>query len=78
MAYKERNKYCSDCFYYKAVWASDYKCCHYLLITDHKRPCDPGEGCTVKISEKKKRRQKKGTEHGKTENPGYAETLHAQ
>jgi hypothetical protein len=77
MAYKERNPYCSDCFYYKTIWGDELRCCHYLLITNHKRPCDPGRGCTVKISEAKKRRQKKGTDHGKTENARDAKALHA-
>lgn len=43
---------CRGCFYYRKVCTSGPRCCHYLLIEDKKRPCDPGEGCTVKITMK--------------------------
>lgn len=37
---------CKGCAY--AVLLSGAWCCDYLLITGRRRPCPPGEGCTVR------------------------------
>lgn len=37
---------CEGCFY--AVLLSGAWCCDYLLMTGRRRPCPPGEGCTVR------------------------------
>lgn len=50
---KRRNdKHCEGCHYYKMVFPPE-RCCHYLLMTNQKRPCDPGKDCTVKVIVKK-------------------------
>ncbi len=49
--------YCDDCIYYKAITSERF--CSYLLDTDKRRPCPPGEGCTVKVSRTVKRRKRK-------------------
>lgn len=52
------SNYCDDCVYW-AKLHEPYRYCSYLLRTDKKRPCPPGEGCTVKVSRKVNRRKKK-------------------
>lgn len=37
---------CKGCDY--AVLLSGEWCCDYLSVTGHRRPCPPGEGCTVR------------------------------
>lgn len=37
---------CKDCVY--AVKLSGAWCCDYLALTGHRRPCPPGEDCTVR------------------------------
>lgn len=37
---------CEGCVY--AVLLSGAWCCDYLLMTGHRRPCPPGEDCTVR------------------------------
>lgn len=54
--------YCDDCFYYRNTGAARY--CAYMFITGKRRPCDPGDGCTAKVSRKVKRRKKKVAEDG--------------
>jgi hypothetical protein len=55
------NKFCDDCWYCCKL-ADGLRCCNYLLKTNHRRPCPPGEGCTVKIKRKVYRRRKKNAE----------------
>jgi hypothetical protein len=58
------DKHCDNCFYYKMLSMNGVtRCCHYILITGHKRPCGPGKDCTVKVALDVKR--KKGAIHGK-------------
>lgn len=37
---------CKGCVY--AALLSGAWCCDYLGVTGHRRPCPPGEGCTVR------------------------------
>ncbi len=46
---------CEGCAY--AVLLSGEWYCDYLLTTGHRRPCPPGEGCTVRVEEKKDPKQ---------------------
>ena len=46
---------CDNCYYCKKLNADRY--CAYLLMTNQKRPCEPGEGCTVKVPRSVKRRK---------------------
>jgi hypothetical protein len=55
-----KDEFCDDCYYYRNVYPGLGRCCHYILMTDKKRPCDPGKGCTVKVKTKVNRRKKKG------------------
>ena len=42
--------YCDGCFYYRHLSTDGAsRCCHYIFVTDTKRPCDPGKDCTVKV-----------------------------
>lgn len=50
------SRYCSDCFYRGKI--GGMPCCDYLLRTEKKRPCPPGEGCTVKVTVKSYKRRK--------------------
>lgn len=38
---------CKDCVYYGRAGAEPI--CEYILLEQRRRPCPPGEGCTVKI-----------------------------
>lgn len=40
--------YCEGCFYQK-TFASLGPYCDYLCMAGHRRPCPPGEGCTVRV-----------------------------
>jgi hypothetical protein len=52
-------KNCEDCMYWRSMHDPELKCCHYLLDTGSRRPCEPGDGCTVKVKTRAKRRKKK-------------------
>ena len=51
--------YCDDCVYYAKLGCGTMRCCNYFIKTDKRRPCPPGEGCTVKVGRKVNRRKKK-------------------
>lgn len=48
---------CFNCVYRGKF--GDTHCCSYILVTGRRRPCPPGDGCTVKIGRKVHRRRKK-------------------
>lgn len=43
----KREDPCNGCLYYGGRWES-VKTCNYFLITGLRRPCEAGEGCTVR------------------------------
>lgn len=46
---KPENDPCNGCVFYKPLQGYEGECvCHYLLIMHRRRPCPPGEKCTVK------------------------------
>ena len=49
------DSYCLNCIYYVGC-SRDFWFCNYLLMTDKRRPCDPGTGCTVRVLRKRKRK----------------------
>lgn len=53
---------CDNCYYSQKVGNDRY--CAYLFKTNQKRPCEPGEGCTVKVPRivKRRKEQKNGEE----------------
>lgn len=51
--------YCDNCVYSAALSACTQRVCNYLLVTNKRRPCPAGEGCTVKVVRKRRRKQKK-------------------
>ena len=55
--------YCDGCLYRETL--NGYgQMCAYILRTGHRRPCPPGEGCTVKVVAVKRRRRRKKIEEG--------------
>lgn len=38
---------CTGCRYFRGDFEYN-RCCNYIFDTGHRRPCPPGEGCTVK------------------------------
>lgn len=53
------NKYCHDCIYFGG--ATECSCtCNYIFMEDKKRPCNPGNECTVRIKRRRKRRMAGG------------------
>ena len=56
--------YCDDCVYGGVITGLKTRCCNYFLATGQRRPCPPGEGCTVKVGRKVNRRRKKVTKDG--------------
>ena len=54
---------CAGCLHFYGAY-KDNRCCNYILDTGKKRPCPPGEGCTVKhpITCKEDLRLRKGTQ----------------
>lgn len=56
---KQKAGNCSDCVY--CGWFTGViPYCDYLCRTNQRRPCPPGEGCTVKVSKEVKRKKKRG------------------
>lgn len=51
--------FCRNCVYFE-TWGDFALGCCYFLKTNKRRPCDPGEGCTVKVAIKRKRGRKSG------------------
>lgn len=49
---------CDDCHYYR-MFRSGGRYCSYILDTGRKRPCPPGEGCTVKVGRAVNRKRRK-------------------
>lgn len=53
MSKKVCDKTCQNCIFYIGTNEVS-RCCHCYLLTDKRRPCDPGKGCTVKVRRKSK------------------------
>ena len=53
MKEKSGREYCRGCVHFRGHTSFD-RCCNYIFDTQHRRPCPPGEGCTVKIERKYK------------------------
>lgn len=49
---------CKGCIYFTAS-----RCCDYIGIVGHRRPCPPGPGCTVKTTGDRRRK----VDYGKVE-----------
>lgn len=49
---------CEGCIYYSADYEVN-KCCNYIFIEDKRRPCPPGNDCTVRIERKGYREKEK-------------------
>lgn len=49
--------YCENCVYSAVLTASTTRVCNYLLDTNKRRPCPAGQGCTVKVVRKGKRKK---------------------
>lgn len=45
---------CSDCFYCGKLSSGSVPYCRYIFMTNQKRPCPPGDGCTVKVRYRKR------------------------
>ena len=58
MAGKVCDSYCLKCIYY--IGSCELaRFCNYYLMTDKRRPCNAGKGCTVKIERIRKKRPRK-------------------
>lgn len=51
---------CDNCVYYAKMRSGSHRYCTFLFRTGHRRPCPPGEGCTVKVGRVVNRRKKDG------------------
>lgn len=49
---------CDNCFYCGRIYGRGPRCCLYMLMTFERRPCPPGEGCTVKVERTVNRRKR--------------------
>ena len=58
------DRYCDNCGYSGTITGLPMRCCNYFLVTNQRRPCPPGKGCTVKVGREVKRRKKKGAKNG--------------
>lgn len=54
---KKKPHPCRGCHYWKGR-SDDVKTCNYYLWTDHRRPCPPGEGCTVRVEQDPTKRRR--------------------
>lgn len=55
------DKNCDNCFYCERI-NGGMKYCGYLFKTHHKRPCEAGSACTVKVSRSVYRKKKRTPE----------------
>ena len=53
MSGKLSGKNCHDCKYFYGNTDFDV-CCNYIFVTGRRRPCPPGDGCTVKVKRKRR------------------------
>lgn len=53
------NSYCNGCVY-KGLVQGHVPCCNYIFMEDKRRPCPPGEGCTVKMTNREAQRKAAG------------------
>ena len=53
----ERNNYCKHCLYFQGQFDENC-CCNYIFLEGHRRPCPPGEGCTVRKRRPRPRRMR--------------------
>lgn len=53
-----KDKHCMGCKYYHNMYDGGYYCA-YLFVTDKRRPCPPGKGCTVKEKRRKKNNEER-------------------
>lgn len=44
---------CEGCRYFYGFYANT-RCCNYIFVTGKKRPCPPGEECTVRKKQEEK------------------------
>ena len=51
--------YCDDCFFCGRLDGGSTPYCKYYFMTNQRRPCPGGEGCTAKVPRKVYRRNKK-------------------
>lgn len=58
------SNYCDNCVYCGKFTSGAIRYCNYFMRTNQRRPCPPGEGCTVKVGRKVNRRKKKGATNG--------------
>lgn len=47
---------CEGCIYLSKV--DCMPCCNYIFMENKRRPCPPGEGCTVKVTDKEVKKRK--------------------
>ena len=50
------DSYCKGCIYVGKI-GSGALCCRYIFVSDKLRPCPPGTGCTVKLTNKDVKRR---------------------
>ena len=53
------NNYCNGCVYQGFV-NGKVPCCNYIFMEDKRRPCPPGAGCTVKMTNREAQRKAAG------------------
>lgn len=50
---------CDNCFFRGSLENGKLPYCRYFFMTNQRRPCPPGDGCTVKVGRKVNRRKRK-------------------
>lgn len=56
----EPDKACDGCLYYQCLTHGGIWICNYILMRGHRRPCEPGKACTVRVKMKRCTRKRKG------------------
>lgn len=52
-------EYCEKCIYKKSFSNGSLPYCDYYMMTGERRPCPAGDGCTVRITTREFRKQKR-------------------
>lgn len=51
--------YCNGCVY-RGIVQGNVPCCNYIFMEDKRRPCPPGAGCTMKMTNRDAQRKAAG------------------
>lgn len=62
-------EYCDGCSFRYMIGGAFVRCCNYYFVTNQRRPCPAGDGCTVRMARKEDQKR----EHTPEEKAAFLE-----